>query len=98
MKRRSALKSMMAAFTGASFFTSASPTMAANQPSRAALRSHDDRGPRRNQDPLSRLGYGPADRLRGAMGALLRLVVHPGHHTVGTGLAFSGIRPPSSCT
>jgi non-heme chloroperoxidase len=39
MKRRSALKSMMAAFTGASFFTSASPTMVANQPSRAALRS-----------------------------------------------------------
>jgi non-heme chloroperoxidase len=39
MKRRSALKSMVAAFTGASFFTSASLTMAANQPSRAALRS-----------------------------------------------------------
>jgi non-heme chloroperoxidase len=39
MERRSALKSMMAAFTGASFFTGGSFTMAAKQPSRVALRS-----------------------------------------------------------
>jgi hypothetical protein len=37
MKRRSALKSMMAAFTGASFFTGGSFTMVAKQPSRTAL-------------------------------------------------------------
>jgi non-heme chloroperoxidase len=39
MKRRSALKSMMAAFTGASFLTGGGFTMAAQQPSTTALRS-----------------------------------------------------------
>jgi non-heme chloroperoxidase len=39
MKRRSALKSMMAAITGASFFTGASVTMEAERPSSVAQRS-----------------------------------------------------------